>query len=261
MNVIATDLDRTLIPNGDFKEDKKSMNEFKELLKKNKILLIYVTGRPLYLVEDAMKRYKLPVPSYVISMVGSKIYEIKKGKFIEMNSWNELLHKKCKRFDNSEIRNALKNIKGIKMQTEAFQNEFKVSYNLSDKRNVSLIKDELAKLRITYNLIESYDTQRKLYMIDILHRGVSKRFALFFILKKLGVRNKDVLYSGDSGNDIDLILSGKNYGVLVGNATGQVKKEVSLGIKKKNLREKVYIASRNYVLGIIEGAQKFGFFD
>ncbi|MBI3291010.1 HAD family hydrolase, partial [Candidatus Falkowbacteria bacterium] len=86
------------------------------------------------------------------------------------------------------------------------------------------------------------------------------------ILSKLKAKKTDVLYCGDSGNDLLPLVSGY-YGVLVKNASSQVKQDLNRLAEHKNLSKKIYIAggnfqdlNGNYVSGIIEGAYHFGFF-
>ncbi len=57
MRIIATDLDRTLIPNGPQKLSKDAMEKLKLALKKNKIKLIFVTGRTKPLVLAGIKQH------------------------------------------------------------------------------------------------------------------------------------------------------------------------------------------------------------
>ena len=88
-------------------------------------------------------------------------------------------------------------------------------------------------------------------------RCAGKLCALSFIRKKSKIKAEEVLYSGDSGNDISL-LSYMYKGVIVKNAA----KEVIEQVKAKN--SKVYVAkgkyglNGNYSSGIIEGMVHFG---
>ena len=92
-------------------------------------------------------------------------------------------------------------------------------------------------------------------------KGVSKKNALNFLINELKNKNKKIIYSGDSGNDLDIFLSGYKS-ILVKNASDKIKKT----LKNKKLRN-IYIAkgnfkglNGNYSSGIIEGAYYFNFF-
>ena len=55
MKILATDLDRTLLPNGSWERDSEAISLFNELTEKNGVLVVYVTGRNLDLTENAIK--------------------------------------------------------------------------------------------------------------------------------------------------------------------------------------------------------------
>ena len=81
--IIATDLDRTLLPNGKQPYD-GSMGLFKEIVQDKEIVLTYVTGRNLSLVRKAIKKFDAPLPNYIIAQVGTKIYYRKKRNHIRI---------------------------------------------------------------------------------------------------------------------------------------------------------------------------------
>ena len=47
MKILATDLDRTLLPNGGWKADDEAIDLFNTLTKNQDVLVVYVTGRNL----------------------------------------------------------------------------------------------------------------------------------------------------------------------------------------------------------------------
>ena len=57
MKILATDLDRTLLPNGSWTPDPEAIDLFNELTEKNDVLIVYVTGRNLALTENAIKEF------------------------------------------------------------------------------------------------------------------------------------------------------------------------------------------------------------
>ena len=88
--VIATDLDRTLLPNGKEEYD-NSLPLFFEIVKKNKWKLVYVSGRNLSLFEEAKREYNIEYPNYLISEVGTMVYNNKEGKLVLSDFWIEYL--------------------------------------------------------------------------------------------------------------------------------------------------------------------------
>ncbi|MGD8590585.1 MAG: HAD family hydrolase, partial [Chromatiales bacterium] len=45
MKILATDLDRTLLPNGHWKADNQAIELFNRLTEQQDVLVVYVTGR------------------------------------------------------------------------------------------------------------------------------------------------------------------------------------------------------------------------
>jgi sucrose-6-phosphatase len=55
MKILATDLDRTLLPNGSWESDSEAISLFNEMTKKHGVPVVYVTGRNLALTGNAIK--------------------------------------------------------------------------------------------------------------------------------------------------------------------------------------------------------------
>ncbi len=249
MNLLATDLDRTLFHNGKEPYEEGSMEELKELLKKNNVSVIFVTGRYKELVKEGIKDYNPPLPSYVIADVGTSIYKYENGEFIRDEDWDEELKKIWKNHDRFFIREVLKDFEKLKEQEEIKLNKFKQSYYLEDEEEVELVKEKLEEEGIPAEVIYSYDTEERTSLLDIQPKGVSKEGAIRFLIKKIGVDEEKVVYSGDSGNDLHPLIAFK--GILVGNANSDL---------KKLLKNKVYQAKSNYSAGIIEGCKYYNLF-
>ena len=77
--LIATDLDRTLLPNGSAQESPLARARFARLAACPEVTLAYVTGRHRGLVQEAMTAYSLPEPHWVISDVGSRLDRFDQG--------------------------------------------------------------------------------------------------------------------------------------------------------------------------------------
>jgi hydroxymethylpyrimidine pyrophosphatase-like HAD family hydrolase len=56
--LICTDLDRTLIPNGEQPESPQARPLFRQLVSHSQIILAYVTGRDKMLVQEAIAEYE-----------------------------------------------------------------------------------------------------------------------------------------------------------------------------------------------------------
>ena len=75
MRILATDLDRTLLPNGSWKADSRAIDLFNELTAQHDVLVVYVTGRNLNLTENAIKEFGVRYPDVLCGDVGTSIRE------------------------------------------------------------------------------------------------------------------------------------------------------------------------------------------
>ena len=73
--LLCTDLDRTLLPNGNQPESPEARRRFASFAARPQVRLAYVTGRHLALIEKAIANYVLPRPHFVIADVGTSLYE------------------------------------------------------------------------------------------------------------------------------------------------------------------------------------------
>ncbi len=273
IKLIATDLDRTLLPNGDQPYD-GSMPLFARILRDYDITLAFVSGRSLDLIKDAIEKYKTPTPNYVISDVGTTIYEYKNEGFMRDNSWDIFIKANTKGWDTECFKKSIKkqNISFLTLQEEKKQNIFKLSYYISSTSNFENIKNQIEKAIKSdcgchdFTLVFSIDETKGQGLLDILPKKATKEMAIEHVRKKIGITKDEVLYCGDSGNDI-LPLTNGYWSVVVRNAIDDVKNKTIKIAMQKNILNKLWIAKgyKNlngyYVSGIIEGLVHFGFVD
>lgn len=263
MKLLATDLDRTLLPNGKWKKDDNAISLFNDLtIKQKDLILVYVTGRGLELVEDAIEKFDIRYPNILIGDVGTTIRFYENGRWLEDSTWKSVVYKKSPNWNIEKIKKALKSIVGFKEQEKEKLNEFKQSYYLDiDKRKKIL--EEVNRLiggKFDEEIVYSYDPVIDKGLLDILPKAATKKTALLHIKDYYKCNYDDVLFCGDSGNDILPATCGVNA-VLVKNADVQTQKAV----KEKN--KNVYISKGDfkgmngyYTSGVIEGAYHFRFF-
>ncbi|MFT4312205.1 MAG: HAD-IIB family hydrolase [Candidatus Woesearchaeota archaeon] len=254
MKIIATDLDRTLLPNGSQKKDAHIYKKLRTFLKKHDIGVIYVTGRRKEQIPSVIQRYNLPRPLYCITNVGTQVYAYSRGKFILVDEWEKQLHKQWKPGVAEMVEQKLTDCTLLRPQSPVTQNQFKRSYLADPNIAKSRIEKTVAKRlqTISYQLTYSIDANRNIAQIDIMPPKANKKNALQFLLKHL--HPTDVLTAGDSGNDLSM-LTHTWKSVLVKNAKGQVK----MAYKEHEKPTRRYIAtgvyeknSGNYASGIIE---------
>ena len=85
--LICTDLDRTLLPNGDAAESPGARDLLARVVSENGLKLAFVTGRHLALVQDAIREFGLPRPDFAICDVGTSIYRTEGTRWAELRSW------------------------------------------------------------------------------------------------------------------------------------------------------------------------------
>ncbi len=267
MKILATDLDRTLLPNGSWKGDEKAIGLFNELTENNNVLVVYVTGRNANLTEKAIKDFGVRYPHILCSDVGTCIRKYEKGSWIFDEGWVAHVKHSSPGWSASTIKNKLSTVPGMIEQEQEHLNQFKQSYYVDHNR-----KDEvLEKVEILVGgkydevIVYSYDSMDNKGLLDMLPKSATKLTALEYITENYGAIKEDVVFCGDSGNDIFPLTSGFS-GVLVRNADEQLVKSVKKAMDK-DPDLKVYFAQGNfkglngyYTSGVIEGAYHYGLF-
>jgi HAD superfamily hydrolase (TIGR01484 family) len=258
MYIIATDLDRTLFPNGNQEYD-GSMKIFSKMI--NKFQLVFVTGRNVQEVFEGIKEYEAPMPNFVVAEVGTRIYKRDGEQLVEDERWLELIASKTKGWDIKKFQDELSNIQGLRLQEKFRQNNFKLSYYLDNKKIASKVAAIISRICNDAAIIYSKDESSSIKFLDILPKYATKVAGLEYIREKLKVEKENVIYCGDSGNDLLPLIFGYKS-ILVKNAIGKVKKEVRKICSERNIT--LYIAKGNkelngyYVSGIVEGLRKLG---
>lgn len=267
MEILATDLDRTLLPNGRWQSDEGAIRLFNELTEQHGIFVVYVTGRNLKLTESAILEYGVRYPHVLIGDVGTSIRNYQHDSWNLDEGWIAHVKKTSPRWDGSAIRNAVLGIDGMEEQELEHLNQFKQSYYVEhDKRDEILREvDERVKGKFDEVIIYSYDSQDDKGLLDFLPDSATKQTALEYVSDELGSTKDKVVFCGDSGNDIFPLTAGFR-GVLVRNADEQLVKNVKMAMTENN-DLKVYFAKGSfmglngyYTSGVIEGAYHYGMF-
>ena len=261
--LICTDLDRTLIPNGEQPESPQARPLFRQLVSHPSIILVYVTGRDQVLVQDAIAEYELPIPNFVIADVGSSIYEIKDNQWLRLTDWDKQISVDWQYKTQSDLVIFFTDFDQIKLQEITKQGLHKLSYYVSlDIELEPIITKIRAKLeaeKIQANIIWSIDEKAQIGLLDILPISANKYHAIAYLMKKQNFTLDNTVFSGDSGNDLDVLMS-PIKSILVANAHLNVKETIQSTIEKTVLKDSIYIAqgqssklNGNYSAGILEG--------
>ena len=268
MRIVATDLDRTLLPNGHWQPDPEAIPLFNELTRRNDVLLVYVTGRNLQLTEAAISEYGVRHPDILCGDVGTTIRKYRDGQWHFDKGWEEVIHRSSPRWDVGKVREAVADIAGMREQESEHLNQFKQSYYVTHELKDQVLQavDERVKGRFDEVSIYSFDSQDGKGLLDFLPASATKQTALEYVAEEFGATKEDVVFCGDSGNDIYPLTAGF-CGVLVRNADDQLVANVKQAMEK-DPDLKVYFAKGDfmglqgyYTSGVIEGAYHYGVFD
>lgn len=263
--LICTDLDRTLIANGQAPESPNSSQLFCQLVSDTKVTLSYVTGRDINLVKEAIIEYHLPLPDFVIADVGSTIYEIKNSnEWLVLQDWSNKISLDWQNKTQPDLVTIFSDLKQCYLQENEKQGLHKLSYYVTLDIDIDTLMAEmhsrLEDQQIKANLIWSIDEQAKMGLLDILPLSADKLHAIEYLMEYQNFTLQNTVFSGDSGNDLTVLLS-PIKSILVGNATLTLKEKIKSEINSRSgLADSVYIArgrcsdlNGNYSAGIIEG--------
>lgn len=262
--LICTDLDRTLIPNGPEPESEGARQAFKDLVSRSEVSLAYVTGRHKKLTEQAMLNYSLPTPDYVIADVGSSMYHLDEdASWAKVEEWDQQISTDWSGHNHADLKALLSDLKPLRLQETHKQNTFKLSFYVPLQQDRAALEQAIqarfAEHNINANLIWSIDEPACVGLLDILPVSASKYHALDALMKLTGFDISNTVFSGDSGNDLEVMAS-PILSTLVANSQPEVKASAVTLAKNKGHEDTLYIAqgllpnmNGNYSGGILEG--------
>lgn len=270
MILLCSDLDRTLIPNGNQPESPAARPLFKRLSRSGLIQLAYVSGRDRQLVEEAIRDYYLPQPDFVIGDVGTTLYRLENGEWNLNRAWVEQIGADWIGYEHDDIVALLSTLEEeskLTLQPDTKQGRYKVSYFTEPQENARQLSDAISEILdekgIRTNLIWSLDEAENKGLLDILPAGANKVSAIKFLVEFKKISKDQVIFAGDSGNDMDALTSGLPA-ILVGNAALDVRREAVETVKNRQIEKMLYLArggkysfNGNYAAGVLEGLAHF----
>jgi sucrose-6F-phosphate phosphohydrolase len=257
--LLCVDLDRTLIPNGIQAESKQALALFRQFAAHEALALVYVTGRHRSLIEQGIAEYGLPQPDFVIADVGTTIYRITATGWHRWHAWSALIGQDWPRADIDRL---LSVFTALKRQEADKQGRHKLSYYVEPGVGGQELMDDIAthlyQAGMKSSLIWSIDEHASIGLLDVLPASASKLHAIRFLMQQANYDTEHTLFAGDSGNDLDVLLS-DIPSVLVANAEDDVRTAVG------QVHEDVLYVARggylemngNYAAGILEGVAHF----
>lgn len=265
--LICTDLDRTLLPNGEATESVGARPAFAQLVSRPQTLLAYVSGRHLALVEEAIHDYGLPEPDWIIADVGSSIYARQNRGWSPLEAWSRHISADWQGDGWSDLAMVLSDVSGLTLQPESRQNSHKLSFFVPREADLPALNREiLARLQerdVAVCLVHSVDEAAAIGLLDILPRRAGKLQAIEFLMREQGLSCQQTIFAGDSGNDLS-VLTSSVPAVLVANAHPDVKAQAVAESMRMGTQDRLYLArggflgmNGNYSSGILEGIGHF----
>lgn len=198
--------------------------------------LVYASGRLYESVREAVRSTHLPEPEAVISGVGSEIHD-----FARDRPWQAWLQN-GDGWDAAGVRSALSRFPGLELQPAECLSAWKVSYYARGWTLSALaeLREFLDEAGFRVNLV--YSSGRDL---DVLPAHADKGQAARHVADEWGADPRDVLVSGDSGNDAEM-MQYDFRGIVVANAQPELKDVTG---------PRVYHARQCYAAGVLEGVR------
>lgn len=266
--LICTDLDRTLIPNGIQPESPNARRRFAALVARPEVTLVYVSGRHRALVQQAIQNYQLPQPDYVVGDVGTTIYRVGESRAWQPSTgWEDEIGRDWQGSSHQLLKQLFADLHQLRLQEVSKQNSFKLSYYVPLQANhhalIAVMRERLEELGVRSNLVWSIDEAASVGLLDLLPARASKLHSVEFLMGLLGFDPEHTVFAGDSGNDMEVLVSGLPS-VLVANSQPGVRNQALQGAEQNGTLQQLYLATGgvfemngNYAAGILEGVAHY----
>jgi hypothetical protein len=257
--LICTDLDRTLLPNGNQPESPAARPLFAKMAAEPFVILAYVSGRDYNLLAQAIKDYNLPEPDFMVGDVGTSIYHKSAGRWQLWEEWQNIISEDWLGTSAQDLAAHLSGLAELTLQEPEKQGWLKLSYYTDPDLDSAALKEKVrsclgnrsAKVKLVY----SVDEVNRIGLFDLLPVTASKLQAIKFLVEKTGNLPERTIYAGDSGNDLEVMTSSIKA-ILVANATPLVRRQAVEEAPDQSLylaRGNFMNMNGNYAAGILEG--------
>lgn len=262
--VLATDLDGTLIPLDGCQRNVSDLRLLADELRTHEVTLVFVTGRQFESVQAAIREHCLPTPDWIICDVGTTIYQSRgHGDFARSQVYGDHLAAVTTALSVDDLRSQLAVIDRLRPQESEKQGPFKLSY-YANANELDELHADINRLLIgcdaPYSVIQSVDPFNGEGLIDFLPRGVSKAYALQWWSRHEGISQNEIVFAGDSGNDLAAFTAGYRT-IVVGNAERSLRKRVRDAHREAGWRDRLLLADDPATSGVLAGCRKFHLFD
>jgi sucrose-phosphate synthase len=238
MITLISDIDGTLL--GD-PQGLKDFNLFVASIR-DKICIIYASGRNYQECLNAIKNDGLLVPDALISSTGADIHIKNGNNMAGDNDWHN--HINTGGWNVDAVRKILEGLQGLHPQI--FYSPFKASYNMNPADQL-ILENEVKRILKLKSIKAKVIASHGVYL-DILPEKCDKGEAALYLTARLNIKNDNVLVAGDSENDIDLFMKFK-HGIIVGNAFDSMKKALKNG--------NYYQSEYSHAAGLLDGLKHY----
>lgn len=257
--VLATDLDGTLIPLPGSEDHAVALHALRRARVEHPFLLIYATGRHYQSVRSVMHAEHLPEPDWIVCDVGTAIH-VREGAGYPLFAPYEIHLNGIIGHVGRSVIEQLLSPSALTLQPPDHQQRFKISYACAPgalPAAVDMVSGLLRSAKVPYHVIGSMDPFADRGLIDVLPEGVSKAYALQWLARHAGYQHRDVVYAGDSGNDLAALACGFRA-VIVANADRTLVEQVRACLTGMNGESLLYAATGAATSGVLEGCRHFG---
>jgi HAD superfamily hydrolase (TIGR01484 family) len=259
--ILATDLDGTLIPLDDDPQNRADLRTLAEQLDRQGVQLIFVTGRHFASAAQAMENYRLPAPAWLICDVGTSIFQRQaSGRFEAVADYQQHQARIIAELPMEALRRRLEAMDALRLQEPDKQGKFKLSFYTDAARLedvVARLRQVLKRTAAPYSVIASVDPFTGDGLIDVLPATVSKAHALSWLVRRFRIRPEAIVFAGDSGNDLAALTAGYRA-ILVGNAQRAVAEQARRVHRESGWEDRLYLARGKATSGVLEGCRWFG---
>lgn len=258
-NILATDLDGTLIPLSGNAQHREDLVALSALLQQHASTLIFATGRHFESVLDVMDTAALPQPEWIICDVGTSLYRQNGSQYVLYQQYTDELNAMTQGVEHEAVETLLADCMGLTLQPQENQGIFKVSYFCAQAgvdRLAAEINARLQRAGLPYACLGSVDPFVEQGLLDVLPATVNKAYALTWLATHVGYVENNVIYAGDSGNDLAALTAGFKS-IIVGNASVELMAKVKDILGQDRAQSHLYCARSTATSGVLEGCKHY----
>lgn len=269
--ILATDLDGTLIPLDEHPQNRTDLRALESHLADHQLQLVFVTGRHFEAVVEAIAEYHLPMPAWILCDVGTSIYQVHPSpldasdmpeRFQYSEAYHAHLASRLGEHSTKSLQQRLTSLAAelfLQVQEAEKQSPFKLSYYADAIRIAEIhsrLESFLSEHDMPYSLVSSVDPFNGDGLVDFLPQGVHKGHALQWWSSHTSADNEQIIYAGDSGNDLAAFNSGYRS-IVVANADRSIFSTVQQHHTSQGWSDRLYAAQLSATSGVLEGLMHF----